>query len=198
MPSATMFLKFGRKNPVRVYKKKVGNALVVEDPVIVGVFDGKIIRETRTASQSHWEQIGTGKTLTAETILKDDQGQVVPVAAARFVVDHVKNLVLDAKSEEVDKTKILDHILNPDGSIGDPTAPFIPTDMFEIEEEDWIPATSIEEFLIVEEYELPAADPHNDASLFEDAEDAAKRDEIVIKTFSNGGYTQRILSKANN
>ena len=62
--------------------------------------------------------------------------------------------------------------------------------MFEIEEGDWIPATAIEEFLITEEYELPAADPHNDPSLFEDAEDATKRDEIIIKTFSNGGYTQ--------
>ena len=190
MPSTTLFLKFGENNPIRVFKKKIANALVVEDPTIVGVLDGKIARETRTATTIHYEQIGTGKTLTAEIILKDPEGQIVPSAQARLIVDHIKNLVLNDKSEDVDKTKIVDHILNPDGSIGEETEPFISTDMIEIGDEDWIPATAIEEFLITEVYELPAADSRNDAKLFEYAEKATKNDEIIIKTYSNGGYTQ--------
>jgi hypothetical protein len=189
-PTATLWIKIGNAD-VRVYKKKVGNALVVQSPELVMVIDGKPVRETRSMSQLHWEHIGTGKTLVAETTLKDiETNQVVPISEARCILEHTKNLVLNDKSEEVDKDKIQYFILNPDGSLGEETIPFPPTDKIEIEEGDWVPSTAIEQFLIREEYELPAADPHNDAKLFKEAEAAAKRDEIAITTYSNGGFTQ--------
>jgi len=189
LPTSTLWLKIGNTD-VRVYKQKVGNALVIKDPEIVMRVDGRPVRSARTVSQSHWEQVGTGLTLTAETTLKDPKGNIVSISQALCVLDHYKSIDLNENSEQIDKKKVQYYILNPDGSIGDEVMPFPLTDAIEIKQENWIPSTVIEEFLIKEEYELPAADPHNDAKLFKEAEDAAKRDEIAITVYSNGGFTQ--------
>ena len=189
MPTSTLWIKIGNAD-VRVYKQKVGNALVIKDPEIMMQVDDRPVRGVRTVSQSHWEQVGTGITLAAETTLKDSKGNTVPISQALCILDHYKSIDLNEKSEEIDKKKIRFYILNPDGSVGEEVMPFPPTDRIEINQENWIPSTVIEEFLIKEEYELPAADPHNDAKLFKEAEDAAKRDEIAITVFSNGGFIQ--------
>jgi hypothetical protein len=185
-----LLIKFGEREPIRVYRTKVGNALVIESPELIGVVDTKAVREMRTVKDCHWEKVGTGQKLQVETILKDDKGESIPLSAARLIVEHTGNIVVNDKGEDVDKDKIEDHILNPDGSIGERTAPFPPTDYVEITEEDWIPSTAIEEFQIHEEYELPALNPDNDPELFEIANKAAKQDEIAIKPYSNGGYSQ--------
>jgi hypothetical protein len=182
-------LKIGNID-VRVSKQKVGNALLIKDPEIVMQVDGRPVRSARVVSQCHWEHVGTGKTLTAETILKDAEGKSVQISEAACVLEHYKSLDLNEKAEPVDKKRVRYYVLNPDGSIGEEVMPFPPTDRVEINQENWIPSTVIEEFLIKEEYELPAADPHNDAKLFKEAEDAVKRDEIAITTFSNGGFNQ--------
>lgn len=195
MPYATLWIKIGSAD-VRVFKQKVGNALVIQDPQIVMQVDDQPVRSARTVSECHWEHVGTGKKLKAETILKDAEDKTVPMSQAHCVLDHYKSLDLNEKSEEIDKKKVQYYILNPDGSIGEEVRPFPPTDRIEINQENWVPATVIEQFLIHEEYELPVADPHNDVKLFKEAEDAAKRDEIAITVYSNGGFTQRILSKA--
>jgi len=189
MPYSTLWLKIGNAD-VRVFKQKVGNALVVKEPEIAMQVGGKPVRSARSVSQSHWEHVGTGKTLIAETTLKDAEGKAIPISEAVCILDHYKSLDLNEKDEQVDKKKIQYYILNPDGSIGEEVIPFPPTDVIEIKQENWIPSTVIEEFLIKEEYELPAADPRNDAKLFKEADDAAKRDEIAITVFSNGGFTQ--------
>jgi len=189
LPTSTLWLKIG-DTEVRVYKQKVGNALVIKDPEIVMQVDGKPVRSARVVSQCHWEHVGTGKTLAAETTLKDAEGKPIPISEAVCVMEHYKSVDLNEKAEVVDKKKVQYYILNLDGSIGEEVVPFPPTDLIEINQEDWIPSTVIEEFLIKEEYELPAADPRNDAKLFKDADDAIKRDEIAITVYSNGGFTQ--------
>lgn len=189
LPYSTIWVKIGNAD-VRVFKQKVGNALVVKDPEIVMQVDNRPVRSARTVSQSHWEHVGTGKTLTAETTLKDAEGKPIPISEAICILEHYKNLDLNEKAEQVDKKELQYYILNPDGSIGEEVMPFPPTDRIEINQENWIPSTVIEQFLIKEEYELPAADPHNDAKLFKEAEAAAKRDEIAITVYSNGGFTQ--------
>jgi len=183
-----------------VYKQKVGNALVIKQPHLEEQVDNEPVRGERIVDQCHWEHVGTGETLTTETTLKDSKGNQIPIAQARCILEHSKNLVLDAKGEEVDKKKIQYYVLNSDGSIGDQVVPYPPTERIEVKEDAsevsdqgdayWVSSTVIEGFLILEEYELPAADPRNDTKLFKEAEDAAKRDEIAITTFSNGGFTQ--------
>lgn len=192
-------MKIG-EHDVRVFKNKVGNALVIKDPEIVTRIDGQPTRTERTVAKSHWEQVGTGQHLTVQTILKDDEGKEVSLADARHVLEKTSNLELDGKGEEVDKKKLQFYVLNADGSLGDEVMPYPPTERIELKEDAsevteqgqayWIPSTIIEGFLIKEVYELPAADPRNDIKLFKDAEDAAKRDEIAILTYSNGGFTQ--------
>jgi len=199
MPTSTIWMKIG-EHDVRVFKNKVGNALVINEPEIVTRIDGQPIRAERTVSKSHWQQVGTGKTLTVQTVLKDEQGNEVPMSQARHILEKSSNLEINDKGEEVDKKKIQFYVLNPDGSLGDEVRPYPPTERIELKEDAaevseqgqayWIPSTVIEGFLIKEVYELPAADPRNDIKLFKDAEAAAKRDEIAILTYSNGGFTQ--------
>ena len=43
-------------------------------------------------------------------------------------------IVLDEKAEEVDKKRIEEYMLNPDGSIGDKVMPYPPTERFEVKE----------------------------------------------------------------
>lgn len=189
MPLETLWLKIGNAD-VRCFKKKVANALTIQDPMLVDVVDGKPVNTVRLPAKAHWEFIGTGEVLQAETILKNQKGEVIPTAAARFVLEKTRNVAVNEKSEEIDKTKITTHLLNPDLTLGDEVAPFPPTDRIEVEQQDWVPSTFMDQWLISEEYELPAADPHNDAKLWPEAEDALKRDEVAMKTFSNGGFTQ--------
>ena len=204
MPSSTIWLKIGNAD-VRVYKQKVGNALMIKEPQLRKQVDGESVRDERIVSGCRWEQIGTGDVLTTETILKNSKGEVIPVAQGQCILEHYKSYVLNIKGEQVDKKKVQYFIVNPDGSTGDQVAPYPPTERIRVvdspsevsEQGDgyWVSSTVLGEFLIHEEYELPAADPRNDMKLFKEAEEAAKRDEIVVTTFSNGGFTQRILSK---
>ena len=199
MPSSTIWLKIGNAD-VRVYKQKVGNALMIKEPQLRKQVDDEPVRDERTVSEARWEQVGTGETLTTETTLKNSKGEVIPLAQAQCILEHYNSLVLSMKGEQVDKKKVQYFIVNPDGSTGDQVAPYPPTERIRVvdspsevaEQGDgyWVSSTVLGEFLIHDEYELPAADPRNDAKLFKEAEDAAKRDEIVVTTFSNGGFTQ--------
>jgi hypothetical protein len=197
--SSTIWLKIGNAD-VRVLKQRVGNALLIKIPDIVQQVNGERVRFERTASECHWEQVGTGKTLQVQTILKDEKGNDVSLAQAICIVEHTRNLALNKNAEQVDKKLIQDHVVNSDGSIGEQVAPYPPTDKIEIKEtpEDvsdqgdayWVSSTMMEDFLITEEYGLPAADPRNDIKLWKEAEAALKRDEVAVTTYSNGGFTQ--------
>lgn len=199
MPTSTIWLKIGNAD-VRVLKQKVGNALLIKDPELVTQADGKPVNDVRVVSQCQWIRHGTGELLTVETTLKDAKGEPVPISEGMCILQHHKGLVLDEKANEIDKKKIQYFLLNPDGSTGEQVAPYPPTERIEVKEDAsevkeqgdayWIPSTVMESFLIQEEYELPAADPRNDIKLWKEAEDTAKRDEIAITTYSNGGFTQ--------
>lgn len=198
MPLSTIWLKIGNAD-VRVYKQRVGNALMTKDPELIMVADDRPVNDIRIVNECQWVRSGTGEKLTVETALKDAKGKAVPLAEGLCTLQHVKTLMLNDKAEQVDKKTIRYHLMNPDGSVGDEVAPYPPTerivvrdDASEVKEPGdayWIPSTAIESFLISEEYELPVADPRNDPKLFKEAEEAAKKDEIAITTFSNGGFT---------
>ena len=189
MPLETIWIKIGNAD-VRCFKKKVANALVLAEPRLIDVVNSKPVQTVRVPGKAHWELIGTGESLTAETVLKNAKGETVPLASARYVLERTKNIVVDEQCQDVDKTKITTHLLNPDNSIGDEVAEFPVTDRIEVQEEDWVPSTFMDQWLIHEEYELPAAEERNDIKLWKEAEDALKRDEVAMKTFSNGGFTQ--------
>jgi hypothetical protein len=199
MPSSTIWLKIG-EHDVRCFKNKVGNALAIKDQQVAKRIDDKPTRSIRTVVKSHWELIGTGEELAAQTILRDAKGKEIELSAARFIVEKTGNLDVNEKSEVVDKKLEQFFVVLPDGSLGEEAIPYLPTERIEIKDDVsevveqgqgyWIPSTVIEGFLIQEVYELPVADARNDIKLFKDAEDAAKRDEIAILTYSNGGFQQ--------
>jgi hypothetical protein len=189
MPLATIWLKIGDID-VRCYKQKVGNDLLIKDPEIVEFVNDEPVRDVRGIAKCHWEQVGTGKQLIAQTTLMDEQGKEVPQSEAICILDHTNNPVLNKKAEKVDKKLITYHLLNQDGSIGDQVMPFPPTDKLEILPENLVPSTVMEPFLISEEYELPAADPRNDPKVYAEAEKALKEDLVGLTVYSNGGFSQ--------
>lgn len=194
-------MKIGNAD-VRTYKRLTGNATLIQTPQIIQQFEGALVESQRLIAKSHWAKIGTGETLVVETVLKDKDGNTIPIAGAVNILETYRNYVLNSKAEIIDKKKLTDHILNPDGSIGDLVMPFPATERIEVLEVPievtelelgqgyWVPSTFMEGFLIHEEYELAAADPKNDEKLFNEAEAALKRDEVAVCTFSNGGYKQ--------
>lgn len=164
------------------------------------LLDDEPVRSERIINESHWEKVGSGEKLMVETSLKDTTGVQVPAAEALNILDHYKSYTLNTKSEQVEKKKVRFFIVNPDGSIGEETIPYPPTERIEVKDtaeasEDpsiafayWVPANAMEPFLIHEEYELPAADPRKDPVVFKELEDALKRDEVAIFTYSNGSW----------
>lgn len=196
-PISTLWLRIGRAD-ARVYKKLTSNSLLVKRPELIEYADGAPVQTERIVAKSSWREIGTGETLRVETVLKNSKGEVVPTSKAKNILEKYENNVLNQKSEDVDKKRIEEYILNSDGSLGDKVMPYPPTERFEVKDSPgevretgdayWVPATLMDKFLIHEEYELAAADPRRDLELFKEAEDALKRDEVAISTFSNGSY----------
>lgn len=184
----------------RAFKQLTSNKLNIKEPHIVQQIEGAEVYTERIISESRWVQVGTGKVLQVETVLKDEKGNQVPLAEALNILDHYKSHTLDQKAQQIDKKKTRFFIVNPDGSIGDETIPYPPTERIEVKDTSepspdpsiayayWVPATTIEPFLIHEEYELPGADPRKDPQVFTELEKALKRDEIAIFTYSNGSW----------
>ena len=109
-----MWLKIGNVE-FRALKVLTKNSMKIQEPDIVERVDGEEVFGKRAVAQSHWEKVGTGEVLTVETMLKDSQGNAVPLAAARNILDKSSNITVNAKGEDVNKTKIHYFLRSPDG-----------------------------------------------------------------------------------
>jgi hypothetical protein len=197
MPTTIVWFRVGKAD-ARMYKTLTSNAALVKRPEIISVINGAPVSTKRVVVAGHWEEIGTGEKLIVETMLKNSKGEVVSTSKAKNIIDKLENLALDQKDMEINKKAIEDYVLNPDGSIGDKVMPYPPTERFEVKESPgevretgegyWVPSTFMQKFLIHEEYTLSSADPRHDVELYAEIEDALKRDEVILTTFSNGSY----------
>jgi len=167
---------------VEVKVKKAGNLLLTPKPKInLRTEDGVLVQKLRVVSDR--EFLWHGKRLTVETRLIDPETQKpVPTSEVMEVVKHHKNKLVKANGEEVKKHEILKYAVQPDGSES-LVMEFSRTQLIEIPEDDWVPSTIIEGFLVKDVYEMFCENIVERTLLWEESEKRLKADQIGITTY---------------
>lgn len=175
---------------VEVKDKPAGNELLVPEPVIqLRTVDGKLVQKVRTVAKKtfYWH----GKNLSVEIKLIDPESQKeVPLSEALEVLDNYQYKYVDNEGNILKEADCLYYAMQQDGSEKE-VSPFDRTQVLDIPDENWVPSTSIDGFLITNIYEVYSDDPKIARALFEEAEKRLKADKIGITTFSHGrGFKQ--------
>jgi len=173
---------------VDVKMKPSGNELLIKEPVIrMRTADGKPVEKVRVVAKNHFQR--QGQNLATDLKLIDPRTQQeVPLSEALEILDHYNYKYLAEDGAEVEEEDILYYSMQEDGS-EEECSPFEPTRLFDVsKEEDWVPSTTTESFLITEVYEIFAEDKKEALALFEEAEKRWKADKVCIIPFSHGGF----------
>jgi len=172
---------------VEVKNKPAGNELLVPEPQIrMRTVDGKTVEKVRVVAKNRfrWQ----GKNLAVDMKLIDPETQKeVPLSEALEVLDNYKYKYLADDGTELQEEEVAYYSVQPDGTEKE-VSPYPRTDIIEIPDENWVPATSIEGFLVHQVYEIFSEDKKTAIQLFEEAEKRLKADQIGIATFSFGGF----------
>ena len=184
---------------VEVKYKTAGNELLVPKPkIVMRSMDGQIVKQVRVVADNRFQW--KGKDLQVELRLTDpDTNEKVPESEALEVLKHYGYAFLDEDGNKIEKVKVKGKevlpvqyfAVQPDGTEKE-CSPFPRTDVIEVLEENWVPSTSISDFVFGSIYEL-FADPEevvDDKSLFEEAERRLKADQVGITNVSWGGFIQ--------
>jgi len=183
---------------IEVKYKKAGNELLVPKPkIVMRTEDGKLVEQVRVVTDRRFKW--KGKDLGVEVRLFDpDTQKQVPSSEALEILEHFGYRFLDEDGNEIRKIKdergknvlpVRYFIVKDDGT-EEEISPFPRTDVIEVAEENWVPSTSIDGFLIESVYEIFSDSPVVLAKLYEEAEKRLKKDQIGLTTFSWGGFTQ--------
>jgi len=174
---------------VEVKTKKAGNELVVPKPQIAMKANDKPIQEIRVVAEKRFLWRGEGVQLASLTKLVNpkDEKEVASTEALE-ILDRYTYKYIDAEGNEVDKEEIQYFAIQPDGTETE-VRPFQRSEEIRIPEENWIPSTTIDEFEIVNVYEVYSTKEEVIRKLYEEAEKRLKQDQIGIATFSFGGFT---------
>jgi len=172
---------------VDVKYKPAGNELLIQEPQIrMRTVDGKAVETQRVVAKNRF--MWQGKNLAVDIKLIDPATQKeVPLSAALEILDNYKYKYLAEDGSELKEEDVLYFVVQPDGSEKE-YSPYPRTDVIDIPEENWVPSTSIEAFLITKVYEIYSGDKKVAIYLFEEAEKRLKADQIGIATFSFGGF----------
>jgi hypothetical protein len=173
---------------VEVKYKKAPNKLLSPPPIIhMRTEDGSVIEQVRIVADSRF--VRKGKPVAAETQFTDpDTKQPVPSSEVIEILEHYKYKNLDEHGTEVEEEDILHFAEQPDGSGEQQVRPYTRANTLEISDENWVPSTVIEDFLIDGVYELFSDDKRVIQQLYEEAELRLKNDQIGIVTWSWGGF----------
>ncbi len=132
---------------------------------------------------------GKGKTLATETRYVDPEtGEEVPSSEVLEILEHYGYMNLDDKANEVEKEMIYHFAETLEGV--KMVRPFERSKVLHIPEENWVPAVSIEGYLIKSVYEIFSDKKDVVRMLFEEAEKRLKQDQIGITGWSWGGFNQ--------
>jgi len=174
---------------VEVKKAKIGNKLLVREPKIVHrTEDGTLVEQVRVVEDKIY--VWKGKPVACETKFIDPETEKeIPSSEVIEILKHYKYRMLAANGEIVDKEELYDYEVKEDGS-EELCAPFESTKTIEIPDENWIPSTSMDSFLITNIYEIYGATKEDKRKLFEEAEQRLAKDLVGLTTFSFGGYKQ--------
>jgi len=172
---------------VEVKYKPAGNELLIQEPQIrMRTVDGKAVEKQRVVAKNRFQW--QGKNLAVDMKLIDPETQKeVPISEALEILDNYKHKYLAEDGAELKEEDIVYFVVQPDGSEKE-YSPYPRTDVIDIPEENWVPSTSIEGFLITNVYEIYSEDKKAAIHLFEEAERRLKGDQIGIATFSFGGF----------
>lgn len=162
--------------------KKAGNLLLTPKPKIkLRTEDGELVQKIRVVSDRVY--LWHGKALAVETRLIDpDTQKPVPSSEVMEVVKHHKNKLVKANGEEVKKHEIFKYAVQPDGSES-LVMEFSKTQLIEIPEDNWVPSTIIDGFLVKDVYEMFCENIVERALLWEECEKRLKVDQIGITTY---------------
>jgi len=166
--------------------KPAGNELLIQEPQVrMRTVDGKAVEKARVVAKNRftWQ----GKNLAVEMKLVDPESKKeVPLSEALEILDKYKYKYLAEDGSEIKEEDIAYFVVQPDGE--KEYSPYPRTDIIDIPDENWVPSTSIEAFLITNVYEIYTEDKKTAIFLFEEAEKRLKADQIGIATFSFGGF----------
>jgi len=170
---------------VEVKYKPAGNELLVPEPQIrMRTVDGKTVEKVRVVAKNRFQW--QGKNLAVDMKLIDPETQKeVPLSEALEILDNYKYKYLAEDGAELQEEEVAYFAVQPDGSEKE-VSPYPRTDTIEIPDENWVPSTSIEGFLITSVYEIFTEEKRDAIRLFEEAEKRLKADQIGIATFSWG------------
>jgi len=178
-----------REFDVEVKYKTAGNELLIPAPEIrMRTVDGKLVEKVRVVAQNKFQW--HGKNLASEIRYIDpDTQQQVPSSEVMEILDNFKYKYLAEDGTELKEEDVVYYAIQPDGSEKE-CSPYPRTDLIEIPEENWVPSTSIDGFLITSIYEIFSDDKKIALRLFEEAEKRLRADQVGITTFSWGGFKQ--------
>lgn len=132
---------------------------------------------------------GKGKKLATETKYIDTEtGEEVPSSEVLEILEHYGYSNLDDKGNEVEKEMTYHFAETPEGV--KMVRPFDRSNVLNIPEENWIPSTSIDRFLIKSVYEIFSDKKQVIRELFEEAEKRLKNDQIGMASWSWGKFKQ--------
>jgi len=174
---------------MEVKYKPAGNELLIPEPQIrMRTVDGKAVEKVRIVAKNRFQW--QGKNLAVDMKLIDPETQKeVPISEALEVLDHFKYKYLADDGSLLEEEDIRYYAVQPDGSEME-CSPYPRTQVIEISDENWVPSTSIEGFLITNVYEIWSEDKETARKLFEEAEKRLRADQVGIATFSFGGFKQ--------
>jgi len=174
---------------LEVKYKTAGNELLIPTPEIrMRTVDGKLVEKVRVVAQNKFQWHGKNLASEIRYIDPDTQNQV-PSSEVMEILDNFKYKYLAEDGALLKEEDIVYYAVQPDGSEQE-CSPYPRTSLIEIPEENWVPSTSIEEFLITNVYEIWSEDKEAARKLFEEAEKRLRADQAGIATFSFGGFKQ--------
>ena len=174
---------------VEVKYKKTRNKLLAPSPRIqMRTENGLLVKERRVVKDRRF--MWKGKELASETKFVDpDTGEQVPTSEVTEILEHFGYTRFDAEGKEVDKEDIRYFVVKEDGT-ETAVKPFDRFDALNIPEENWVPSTTIDRFLIKSVYEIFSDKKDVIRELFEEAEKRLKNDQIGIAPWSWGKFKQ--------
>jgi hypothetical protein len=182
---------------VDVKMKPVGNEIMVPRPDIKmrRVDTGEALEKVRVVADKRILWVGHGKQLASETRLIDSETEKqVPSSEALEVLEHYNYKLLDSKANVVDEKEMgefVEYYYVDEKGEEHVVRPFERTTVLDVPEENWVPSTIVDEFVIMAAYELYTDKKADVIKLWEEAEKRLKEDTVGVTTYSHGrGFVQ--------
>lgn len=170
------------------YKKAPNKLLAPPPKIIMRTEDGLLVTQVRVVADKKF--MWKGRELATETKFIDPEtGKQVSSSEVTEALEHYKYKLFNENGEEVEKDDLFHFEVQEDGSESG-VKPFDRSNVIDISEENWVPSTCIDEFLILSVYEIFSDKKAVIRELFKEAETRLKKDQIGIATWSWGGFKQ--------